>query len=146
MNVGNSSFNLELNFPSLAPSSGFTLSPQLMAKVASLRTQLLAMPFLRSSNPLKLWRTYGAVQRSVVLPSRSIYQSPACHLQEPDPLAIPSDLIQSTEDQASLVTVDQAAESVPTTYRPSHQPDYNAHVDYGTSYVRVLHGVSMHEF
>jgi hypothetical protein len=38
--------------------------------------------------------------------------------------------MQSTEDQASLIT-----QETPTDSLPSRQPDYNARVDHGTSYV-----------
>jgi hypothetical protein len=44
--------------------------------------------------------------------------------------------MHSTEDQATLVTVEEAAAALPSTYKPSHQPDWNATPDHGTSYVK----------
>jgi hypothetical protein len=95
------------------------------------------MSLLRSQSSLRLCRTVAKCQRTIALQHpRYISQSASYRLGEPDPKAIPSDVMHSTEDQATMVTVEEAAAALPSTYKPSHQPDWNTIPDHGTSYVK----------
>ena len=96
------------------------------------------MSFLRSQSLLKLCRASNICPRATnPRLSRHISQSTSRRIGEPDPNAIPSDAMQSTEDQASMITVEEAAEYLPEMYQPSHQPDYKVRPDHGTSYVEL---------
>lgn len=95
------------------------------------------MSLLRSQSSLRLCRAAAKCQRTIALQRpRHISQSASYRLGEPDPKAIPSDAMHSTEDQATLVTVEEAAAALPSAYKPSHQPDWNVMPDHGTSYAK----------
>lgn len=93
------------------------------------------MSFLRSQASLRLWRASGTCQR-VGLPAtpRYLSQSPSNRLGEPDSNANSPDSVQSTKDQAAMISVEESQTTLPATYHPEHQPDYNARADHGTSY------------
>lgn len=101
------------------------------------------MSFLRPQSTLRLCRTIPQVPRSSL---RCLSTSPARRLGEPDPKAIPdAQAMQATEDQASMVAIDQKPEPSVPEYHADHQPDYTATVDHGTSLYspvpkRVLNG------
>ena len=93
------------------------------------------MSLLRSQSSQRLCRAAATRQRiSTPQLPRHVSQSASHRLGEPDPNAIPSDSMQSTEDQATMITVEEAAAALPSTYKPSHQPDWNVTPDHGTSY------------
>jgi len=95
------------------------------------------MSLLRSQSSLRLCRASAKCQRTIALQRpRHISQSASYRLGEPNPKAIPSDVMHSTEDQATLVTVEEVAAALPSTYKPSHQPDWNVIPDHGTSYAK----------
>ncbi|KIX08524.1 uncharacterized protein Z518_03180 [Rhinocladiella mackenziei CBS 650.93] len=89
------------------------------------------MSFLRSSqNSLRLPRACTQVPRS----TRWLSQTPPRRLGEPDPKAVPDvQAMQMTEDQASMVEIENKNDAAVKKYHPDHQPDYTAMVDHGTS-------------
>ena len=89
-----------------------------------------AMSFLRSQSSLRLSRACTQIPRS----SRWLSSTPQRRLGEPDPKAIPDvKAMQMTEDQASMVEVGRSPEGAVEQFHPSHQPDYTATIDHGTS-------------
>ncbi|KAL6248411.1 ndufs4 NADH dehydrogenase Fe-S protein subunit [Rhinocladiella similis] len=88
------------------------------------------MSFLRSQSSLRLSRACTQIPRS----SRWLSSTPQRRLGEPDPKAIPDvKAMQMTEDQASMVEVGRSPEGAVEQFHPSHQPDYTATIDHGTS-------------
>lgn len=121
---------------SLTASRLLTIHPVKLQSLCVLA--ILKMSLLRSQRSLSLWRACATCQRTVTTQwPRHISQSASLRLGEPDPNAIPSDAMQSTEDQASMITVEESSAALPSTYKPQHQPDWNVIPDQATSYARA---------
>jgi NADH dehydrogenase (ubiquinone) Fe-S protein 4 len=86
------------------------------------------MHLLRTQRAIQLSRSLARAQH----PARPLTTTSHRRLGEPNPREIPDvDAMHMTEDQASMVVAEVKPEhAVPV---PDNQPDYNAHVDHGTS-------------
>jgi hypothetical protein len=45
--------------------------------------------------------------------------------------------MESTEDQASMIAVEESSAVLPSKYKPQHQPDWDVMPDQGTSYAQA---------
>lgn len=90
------------------------------------------MPFLRPQSFAKLPKTrYSILKPRKNTSIRCLFQTAPRRLQDPDPRAVPDvDAMQATEDQATMVVLEQKPE-IPVT--SPHEPDYDAPIDHGTS-------------
>ncbi|RMZ90693.1 hypothetical protein DV736_g2062, partial [Chaetothyriales sp. CBS 134916] len=111
------------------------------------RAPLFQQSLSTSTATMALLRTQRALQLSIlfVKPHYSIRSiSASSHSRaESDPAAIPN--AETTEDQSLIVVREQRANKSIEARRAKHQPDYNAHIDHGTSQfspvpIRVMDG------